>query len=314
MTTRSVERSLASIVAGARRRANRHVAFEALATAITPAAALVAAWLIAARLGAPAPGTTALAAIGALALVGAAALFRHRRLDDPGAALLLDRRAGLDERCVTGLRTGGAIAADALERLASVDVARALAFRPPRPALAAALGVIAVAGLALAGEGPRGGRDDGVRSVVVLSGGTAGGGEDEPAKGVPAALDAPPLPDGVSALDLALEQAGARLGPEHAAAIEEIRRAIAAGDDEAARAALERLLNELRPHEAEPDQADPDETGPGSRGAAHHVEEALQRLPAPALRGGATEAIIDWDAADRDLIRRWRRALRAAGK
>jgi len=298
-------RSLGSVVASARRRANRFVAFDSLASALVPATAFVAVWQIAAQLGAPAPGTLAYVAIGALALVGAALLFLRGRLDDPGAALLLDRRAHLDERCVTGLRSGGAVESDALERLATVDLSRALAFRPPRLSLAAAIGLLAVAGLVLAGPEETSGPDpDAGRSVVRISGGAGGGGEGSTDPSQPGPIDPPDLPDGVSTIEIELERAEARLGPEDAAAIEEIRKAIAAGDDDAARAALERLLTKLGP----------DEAGPGAVGAARHVEEALAQLPPRALRAGEDVDAIEWDAADRDLIRRFRMALLARRK
>jgi len=304
--------SLGAVVVSARRRANRFVAFDALTCALVPATAVVAAWQIAAQLGAPGPGIVASVVIGALTLVGAALLFRRGRLDDPGAALLLDRRAHLDERCVTGLRTGGAVEADALARLDEVDLPKALAFRPPPLSLAAAIGVLAVAGLALAGsENSRAPDSGGPRSAVVLSGGGGGGdGESTDPSDAPDSVDPTPdlpdLPEGVNAVEIELERAEARLGPEDAAAIEEIRKALAAGDDDAARAALERLLEKL--------DADPGEIGPGGRGAARHVEDALAQLPPRGLKAGESAVLIEWDAADRDLIRRFRRALRTAGK
>jgi hypothetical protein len=278
-----------------RRRANRRILVEAVSLGLLPAAGVAILVAALTRLAGAAPDLRISAAIGVVGLAVGVALHRRRRLDRAGAALLLDRRAGTDERCVTGLRTGGDVAADALARLDDATVRRACAFRPPPVLMAAVLAVGALLGLHLLpafrpAELPR----SSILSEILqprAPGGDGGGGEpgEDPPEGPP------PTEEEVRRLVMRAE-APLPEGPV-ADEVAEARRALERGDDEEARRRLEKAIERAL--------AEREKEG-GEGGDVRRLRDALRAAGgrASATSATATPDEVDW-GEDADLVKRY---------
>jgi len=291
---------LASLVAGARRRANRRVLFEALSLGLLPAVGAVLLVRAGAIVGGPSPGMWFEGAGLLAGLVAGAVLHVRRRLDPSEAALLLDRRAGTRERCVTGLRSGGRVAEDALSHVDPGTVRRVLLFRPPRAALAVLLAAGALAGIhLLPGIGPAPVLEREGVEITVRTGatGAAGGGEERGPE------DPTPDPEVEAQRVLALiRRAEAPL--EDGAAADALRKAAAAaekGDLDEARARLEAALAEARAG------------GDAASGDLARIERAFD-ASGGASAATAAPAVLGSESwgGDTGLVRRYLRLLQAS--
>ncbi len=288
---------LASLVADARRRANRRVLFEAIALGLLPALGVVLIVRVVALVAGASIGRWLDGAALLAGLIAAGALYIRRHLDDREAALLLDRRAGTRERCVTGIRVGGRVARDALSHVDPDTIRLVLVFRPPPAALATLLAAGALAALhLLPGVGPAPVVKDlgGVETVLRGSGGGGGSGTESGDGAAPADPEA-----AKSRILRLVRQAEAPL--EDGAAAEALRaagEAIEKGDLEGARARLEAALAKVAAEDG------------GSAGDVSRIERAFDAA------GGAATAR---DVADRrgrvvwgedaNLVRRYLRLI-----
>jgi hypothetical protein len=287
---------LEKLVLEARRRANRRVLVGAVAVSLVPASAVALAWRLAVVLAGGPTGLQGELTALVLGLVAGLVLYRRRRLGREEAALLLDRRAGTQERCVTGVRKGGRVAVDALSRLDRTVVRDALAFRPPRSVLAVLLAGGAVAALHLLpgiGAAPVGsGR---ATSEAILRG--VGGG------GAPGSreADAPRAPGsgGEEERERVLRLIHEAEAPLDAGATAEqlraARRAIENGDRQAARTALRKAMATA-----------PAEDGGAPDDAARRIARALDAAGGAATgrRSNDPSGRVAW-GEDSDLVRRY---------
>jgi hypothetical protein len=290
--------TLEGLVALARRRANRRLMAGALTTALLPAVGVALLWKGTALITSSPAGTLSVALPVLVGLVAGIVLGVTRRLDAAGAALLLDRRAGTQERCVTGLRSGGRVARDAEARLDRDRVCAALAFRPPATALALLLAAAALAALHLLpglGVAPMAPGSGGVEAILAGVGGASP--EDPSAPGGAAdALKPAEDPEVLRWID----RAQAPLpGGAVAKELADARAALERGDRDDARKHLENALDTAL--------VTPD----GDAGAAsRRIRMALDAAGGASRASGSPDLNdrVDW-GRDGDLVRRYLLAL-----
>jgi hypothetical protein len=291
---------LERLVLEARRRANRRVLLGAVTLGLVPALGAAVLVRLASLLASASPPAAIEGALVVLGILGGVVLHRFRRLTPAEAALLLDRRAGTRERCVTGLRGGGRVARDALARVDRSTVRAALDFRPPRSVLAALLAggaLVALHLLPAVGPAPEAPGPSGLTEVRVRGTGNDSPDGAESDEGARSGAPAPEEPEHVLRL---IHQAEA---PEAEGATAEdlraARKAMEANDCEAARAALEKALASA-------------EDGDGGEEAARRIARALDAAGGAATGRGPVDPVgrVAW-GEDADLVRRYLLLLEA---